>query len=158
MHRTLLNVALLGVALIDLAIVGYAQQPVVSVKQLMTASEFENAGLKKLTEEELKVLDKWFEKTLVAIAAKVGQAAAARGRASSSSPSAGMIPGTYVVEASVNDETFVINANVFKAKTYCFNVGKGDRVKFVEGSASGACASAKFVNMRTGDVCAVWCE
>jgi hypothetical protein len=57
-----------------------------------------------------------------------------------------------------NDETFIINGEVFKAHTFCFKVNKGDRVKFVEGSAMGACANAKFLNMRTGDVCEVWCE
>jgi hypothetical protein len=64
----------------------------------------------------------------------------------------------YTIEAAVNDETFVINDNVYKARTYCFNVAKGDRVIFVDGSAWGACVSAEFVNLRTGDKCAVWCE
>lgn len=64
----------------------------------------------------------------------------------------------HVVEAAANDEVFVINGEVFKARTYCFNVHEGDRVLFVEGSALGACASAKFVVQRTGNVCAVWCE
>ncbi len=64
----------------------------------------------------------------------------------------------YPIEASANDETFVINGEVFKAKTYCFNFDKGDRVKFIEGSAFGACASAALLNLRTGKVCGVWCE
>jgi hypothetical protein len=65
---------------------------------------------------------------------------------------------TYTVQASADDETFVINGNVFKAHTYCFNVAKGDKVIFVDGSASGACASAKILNLRTDEVCEVWCE
>jgi hypothetical protein len=64
----------------------------------------------------------------------------------------------YAIEASANDETFVINAEVFKAKTYCFNFDKGDRVKFIDGSPLGACASATLLNLRTGKVCEVWCE
>lgn len=67
-------------------------------------------------------------------------------------------PQTYVVQAAANDETFVINGEVFKAKTYCFNFEKGDRVLFVEGSPLGACASAKLLNLRTEKVCEVWCE
>jgi hypothetical protein len=65
---------------------------------------------------------------------------------------------TYTVEASADDETFVINGSVFKAQTYCFDVEKGDKVIFVEGSAIGACASAKILNLRTDKVCEVWCE
>jgi len=64
---------------------------------------------------------------------------------------------SYIIEASANDETFVINGEVFKAQTYCFNFGKGDRVKFIEGSPLGACASAKLLNLRTEEMCEVWC-
>lgn len=62
------------------------------------------------------------------------------------------------IEKAINDETFIINGEVYKAKTYCFNTMDGDNVIFVEGSSFGACTSAKFVVVRTGDVCEVWCE
>ena len=65
---------------------------------------------------------------------------------------------TYEIEKAVNDETFIINGEVFKAQTYCFNVEESDKIVFTEGSALGACASAEFVNLRTGDICKVWCE
>ena len=64
----------------------------------------------------------------------------------------------YVIEASGDDETFIINGEVFEAKTYCFNFDKGDRVVFVSGSAVGACVSAKLLNIRTQKMCDVWCE
>lgn len=65
---------------------------------------------------------------------------------------------TYVIQASSNDETFVINGEVFKAKTYCFNMEKGDKVMFLSGSPNGACVSAELLNLRTDRVCRVWCE
>jgi hypothetical protein len=65
---------------------------------------------------------------------------------------------SYSIQASADDETFVINGEVFKAKTYCFNFNKGDRVVFIGGSPSGACGSARLLNMRTDRRCAVWCE
>ncbi len=68
-----------------------------------------------------------------------------------------VIGSSYAIEASVDDETFVINGEVFKAKTYCFNFDKGDRVKFIEGSPSGACAAATLLDLRSGKVCEVWC-
>lgn len=64
----------------------------------------------------------------------------------------------YEIEKSINDETFIINGEVFKAKTYCFNVDEGDKVIFISGSASGACASATFINLKNGNKCEVWCE
>jgi hypothetical protein len=63
----------------------------------------------------------------------------------------------YTIDASANDETFVINGEIFKAKTYCFNFDKGDHVKFIEGSPLGACAAATILNLRSGEVCEVWC-
>lgn len=65
---------------------------------------------------------------------------------------------SYVVQAAGNDETFVINDEVFKAKTYCFGMEKGDKIIFLSGSPFGACASAELLNVRTGKVCRVWCE
>jgi hypothetical protein len=66
--------------------------------------------------------------------------------------------GLFMIEASVNDESFVINGSLFKAKTYCFGLDEGDSVLFLEGSASGACASAKILNLRRKETCEVWCE
>ncbi|MBI3934685.1 MAG: hypothetical protein HY316_08315 [Acidobacteria bacterium] len=64
----------------------------------------------------------------------------------------------YRIQASADDETFVVNDEVFKAKTYCFNMEKGDNVIFLSGSPLGSCVSAELLNMRTNKVCKVWCE
>lgn len=65
---------------------------------------------------------------------------------------------SYEIEKSINDDTFIINGEVYKSKTYCFNMRDGDRVLFLEGSPFGACASAKLYNLRTKETCDVWCE
>lgn len=64
----------------------------------------------------------------------------------------------YEIDVSHNDEIFVINGEKFEAKTYCFNMEEGDRVIFIDGSPNGACASAKLLNLRTKNICEVWCE
>jgi hypothetical protein len=64
----------------------------------------------------------------------------------------------YVIEHSHNDEIFIINGEVYEAKTYCFNMNEGDKVIFLEGSAFGACVTAKLLNLRTKNSCSVWCE
>jgi hypothetical protein len=61
------------------------------------------------------------------------------------------------VEVSHNDEFFIIDGEKYEAKTYCFNVEEGDYVVFIEGNP-GVCTSAEFINLRTRDICEVWCE
>lgn len=64
----------------------------------------------------------------------------------------------YVIEAAVNDEVFIINGETYEAKTYCFGFDQGDPVKFIDGSAFGACVSAEFLHLNSGKTCRVWCE
>jgi len=121
------------------------QARVLSARSLMSPTDFRAAGLHKLSESELKALDRWLNNYTGAVLRI----------------SAGGFSGTsgrLEVEATANDETFVINGEVFKAQTYCFNIDQGDRVLFIEGNANGVCATAKFLVMRTGNVCEVWCE
>ena len=66
--------------------------------------------------------------------------------------------GGYVIDAASNDETFVINGEVFKAQTYCFGFERGDQVRFLSGSPLGACAAAEILHLRSGKTCKVWCE
>ena len=64
----------------------------------------------------------------------------------------------YEIEAASNDETFVINGEVFKAKVYCMGWDDGDKVIFLDGSAYGTCTSATLFNMTRKEKCEVWCE
>lgn len=64
----------------------------------------------------------------------------------------------YLLEHSSNDELFIVNGEVYKAKTYCFNMRQNDKILFLEGSPFGACATAKLYNLRTKETCEVWCE
>lgn len=64
----------------------------------------------------------------------------------------------YVIEASNNDELFIINGEKYIAQTFCFNWGEGDKVLFLEGSPTGVCTSAKLLNLRLRTDCMVWCE
>lgn len=71
---------------------------------------------------------------------------------------AGKYDRSYEIQVSHNDELFIINSEKYEAKTYCFNMEKGDRVVFIEGSPLGVCVSATLVNLRTNRTCEVWCE
>ena len=64
----------------------------------------------------------------------------------------------YLIEVAHNDELFIINGEKYEAETYCLGWDEGDKVIFVEGSAFGACASAKLFNLNRKESCDVWCE
>ena len=72
--------------------------------------------------------------------------------------SSGIAATSYEIEAAVNDEKFIINGEMFEAKTYCLGWDEGQRVIFLEGSALGACASAELYNLDREEKCGVWCE
>jgi len=64
----------------------------------------------------------------------------------------------YRIEVAHNDELFIINGEKFKAQTYCLGWYEGESVVFLEGSAYGACTTAKLLNTYRDEVCDVWCE
>jgi hypothetical protein len=65
---------------------------------------------------------------------------------------------SYLIELAHNDELFIINGEKYEAKTYCLGWYEGQSVIFLEGSALGACASAKLLNLDRDEICEVWCE
>ena len=65
---------------------------------------------------------------------------------------------TYIVEKNTMDYKFIINGQLFKAKTYCLGMKQGDRVIFLEGSPDGDCRTAKIKDLETGVVCFFTCE
>lgn len=64
----------------------------------------------------------------------------------------------YLIEVAHNDELFIINGEKYEAQTYCLGWEEGEEVIFLEGSAFGACASAKLLNINRRETCDVWCE
>lgn len=133
------------------------KQPSLTMKQVMSAAEMKAAGLHKLSARDRKALNAWLTRYSLAIFEYAQKSAP--GRAVGPPPAGRSAAGsTYEIEASVNDEKFVINGELFVAQTYCFGFDKGDRVRFVAGSALGACASAKLLHTSSGQICEVWCE
>lgn len=64
----------------------------------------------------------------------------------------------YEIEAAAKDEVFVINGEVFKAKTWCNFWEQGDSVLFIKGKPNGMCMDAELFNLRRKERCEVWCE
>ena len=125
------------------------------LSDFMTPQVFAATGMGKLTPAEARALAQWLSRFAVN-AYNAGhvdglqQSLPTRGGATRGAPS-------HVIDAAVNDETFVIGGDVYKAKLYCFDMSEGDRVIFADGTP-GLCLSAKLVNTRTSQICEVWCE
>lgn len=64
---------------------------------------------------------------------------------------------TYYIEKDHNDELFIINGDLYRAKTYCLGWTEGEQVIFLEGTP-GVCVSAKLLNLNRREKCNVWCE
>ena len=141
--RSIFVVTLIAIVVM-LANSAFSQQQLLRIRQLMTAQEFKAAGLEKLTPAEFQVLEQWFNRYAVHIYQL------AQGQRGSAPTGQGCL-----VENAVNDETFIINSNVYKAKTYYMSLDRGDRVIFIEGSPNSTCVSAKLMNLRNGDICEV---
>ena len=127
------------------------QAPELSIKTLMTPSEFKSAGLDKLTTSELAALDIWLTKFAPVAGSSISTERKPRVPATSPASS-------FIVQASTNEKLFIISGEGYEAKTSCSDVNVGDRVKFVEGSPFGACDAATFLNLRTNRLCEVWCS
>lgn len=69
------------------------------------------------------------------------------------------VPNLYLeIEKEIeSDEKWLIDDEIYEAKTYCFGLYEGDRIKFIEGTP-GVCVSAKFIKENSNDICEVWCE
>ena len=73
-------------------------------------------------------------------------------------PAASEGPKRHRLSVAANDETFVVEGSVFKAKTYCFGFAEGDEIVFAAGGPGGICTSATIVHLQSGKTCEVWCE
>jgi hypothetical protein len=72
-------------------------------------------------------------------------------------PSTSYAAPTYEIESAGNDEKFVIDSELYSAKTYCLGWDVGDDIVFVDGTP-GVCTSATLYNKSKRQTCDVWCE
>jgi hypothetical protein len=143
--RMVLLVILVTIPLVSLSQV----KELPSIKILMSKSEFQAAGLNKLTPEELEALDSWLQRYADQVLERATQR---KGPVDDSGQQ------SYLIEVSDEDQFFMINGHNYKARTFCYNMLVGDRVIFVEGNQYGNCSTAVITNLRTGETCEVWCE
>lgn len=148
LFRLIILLGLATLAILPLTSLSQEKKPP-SLRVLMAKSEFQAAGLHKLTPEELQVLDSWLQRYVDQV---IEHATRRTGQVDDSQQK------SYEIEVSHDDQYFVINGKKYRARTFCYNMLVGDRVIFLEGNEYGNCTTAVITNLRTGETCEVWCE
>ena len=135
------------------------------IADLMTHREYKEAGLDKLSPEEVDSLNLWLEKFASTKADTAKNIPLDISRAVEK-PEKGVISKlfndpkskTYTIQSAFKGSTFEINNRNFEASKLCSGFKKGDEVVFLEGSAYGLCSTAVFAKPGSSKTCKVWCE
>ncbi len=68
------------------------------------------------------------------------------------------VPYITTIELAHNDQTFIIDDEVYKAQGICSGWLPGQRVTFAAGNTPGMCVNATLLNIDTFETCDVWCK
>ena len=73
-------------------------------------------------------------------------------------PTYAMSASEYKIEASYDDQIFIINSKMFRALSSCPGWKKGHKVIFLEGDPLGNCDLATLYNFNREKICNVRCK
>ena len=143
----------------------WGEEKGVDVRDLMTQREFTEAGLGKLSEEEIGALNRWlaeFKRTGASQTELPPPPLVEEKKEEKKEFLGGLFGGAkykiYKIEGVQSGYTFHINRRRFDSTSICPGYKVGDEVIFTEGRADGACTSAVFMRPGGGDVCQVFCK
>ncbi len=156
-NTTLIIFILLG--MIFFACPAFSKEPL-NIEDLMTHKEFKDSGLSDLTPDQIKALNDWLnrftEKKLKARKQeKLKRKKVKKNRSFLellSNPEG--IP--YRIQR-VKKNSFQINNRMYEKLRDCDGFKKGDKIRFIQGSAHGLCETAIIVKKGTKKSCQLWC-
>ncbi|MBE9535715.1 MAG: hypothetical protein IMF07_00905 [Proteobacteria bacterium] len=143
----------------------FAEEPL-DIADLMTHREYKEAGLEKLSNEEIESLNRWLNKFIspslgAGRSTPIGSLQADE-KGPKKSPLSTLFGDseskTYKVQSVSRGSSFEINNRNYEASKKCPSFKEGDEVIFLEGSAYGLCTTAVFAKPGTSESCKVWCE
>lgn len=134
------------------------------VNNLMTHREFVDAGLNKLTSEEMDTLNRWLIK--FAREREKEESSSTKEDRESRTESEGLIGSivtssnkdVYTIQSIGKGGDFEINNHHFETMKKCPGFKEGDEVVFTEGSSYGMCTTARFEKPGGSESCKVWCK
>lgn len=158
-NTTLIIFILFG--MIFFACPAFSKEPL-NIEDLMTYKEFKDAGLADLAPDQIKALNDWLnrftEKKLKARKKmklkRKKMKKKSRGFLELLSNPEG-IP--YRIQR-VKKNRFQINNRMYEKLRDCDGFKKGDKIRFIQGSAHGLCETATIVKKGTKKSCQLWCE
>jgi len=138
---------------------------VLDIRDEMTMREFTEAGLDKLSSDEMDALNKWLSHFTEGKASGKGNAVETQVKEKVKKEKSGILGSfsspkykVYRVQKVSSGYDFKINNNNFMPTGICPGYSEGDEVIFTEGRADGMCESAEFSRPDGSDVCEVFCR
>ena len=128
------------------------------IEDVMTYREFKAAGLTKQTPGEINALNEWLNKFVA------GNLKSGTSEEEGEKKSRGLLALFGNPEAipykiqKIEKKKLQINNREYEMIRTCEGFKKGDKVKFIKGSAHGLCETATFVHTESAARCEVWCD
>ena len=132
---------------------------IIDIRDNMTMREFTEAGLNKLSSDEMDALNKWLNNFAKGQGGDVQVKVEDEGKKEKSESIFGSSEFTiYKVQKTGSGHSFKINNNDFTPNSICPGYAEGDEVIFIEGRADGMCENAEFSRPDGSDACEVFCR
>jgi hypothetical protein len=143
--------------LLSLALPALAEETY-TIEEHMPFKKFKEAGLEKLSPEEIKVFNAWFNEFVHS------KADSMKTKDSKNEEKRSGILGifgnpkmTYKIQ-KIDEKILTINKQRYEIIRSCTGFNEGDMVTFIKGSPHGLCETATFVHNRSSERCQVWCD
>lgn len=137
------------------------------IRDKMTMREFTEAGLNKLSSQEMDALNKWLNDFVTAGESFEGKIekddeAVKETKKEEKGYLGSLFGGSknkeYKIKKIESDRRFRINNNNFTSNSVCPGYSEGDKIIFTEGRADGMCETAEFTRPDGSDSCVVFCR
>ncbi len=149
-NTTLIISILLGT--IFFACPAFSEEPL-SIEDLMTHKEFKDSGLTDLNPDQIKVLNDWLNRF-------TGKKLKARKKVKKNRNFLDLLSNPEAIPYRIQrakKNSFQINNRMYEKLRDCGGFKKGDKIRFIQGSAHGLCETAKIVKKGTKKSCQLWC-
>ena len=158
-NPTLIIFILLG--MIFFACPAFSKEPL-NIEELMTHKEFKDSGLADLTPDQIKALNDWLnrftvtEKKLKARKQERLEQKKVKKNRNFLDLLSNPEEITYRIQR-VKKNSFQINNRIYEKLRDCKGFKKGDKIRFIKGSAHGLCETATIVKKGAKKSCQLWC-
>jgi lysyl-tRNA synthetase class I len=156
-NPTLIIFILLG--MIFFACPAFSKEPL-NIEELMTHKEFKDSGLADLTPDQIKALNDWLNRFTVTkkkLKARKQERLERKQERLERKQERLERKQERLERKNVKKNSFQINNRIYEKLRDCKGFKKGDKIRFIQGSAHGLCETATIVKKGTKKSCQLWC-